>query len=354
MNVSVIGAGPIGCIAAYNLSRHNDVSLFQEPIDRKVRCAGLISKSGTGRLGLRLRKSIIKNKVRGAILISPYNERVEIDGREIKAYVIDRNEFDEFLLERAIDNGVELVERRISKNDIKNLNSDRIIIATGTNYNLQKKLGINSPREFLVGAQYVMKVDCDDDFVELHFNVPGFFSWIIPTDDYARVGLCSKRNPTPYLEKFVRELKRNGRIKSDRIIDRNFGIIPIYNPKIRTDYGKILLVGDSAGHVKASTGGGIITGGIAANFVGDIEYEYKWRKEIGRELFLHLLIHRFLSRLSAKNISRLLTLLGEYKHILEKNGDMDIASRNMAALFKNPKFMVKFILNLPFYALDLL
>ena len=214
------------------------------------------------------------------------------------------------------------------------------------------------PREFLVGAQYEMKIECDPDFVELHFNVPGFFSWIIPVGDYVRVGLCARTNPLPYLEGFVKELGKNGRLISRDILNRNFGIIPVYNPGIKTEfkteYGTIVTVGDAAGHVKATTGGGIIMGGIAAAFACEKDYESKWRKEIGRELYLHLLIRRFIDRLSDKNMDSFFLLLEENKDIIEKKGDMDIASELLISLARNPRFMAKFLPRIPMYLMDIL
>jgi len=352
MDVLVIGAGPTGCIAARKLTENHKVKIFQEKAEKRVRCAGLVSKSGIERLSIKLRKIIIKNQVRGALLYPPSGDVIEIDGRTTKAYVIDRIEFDQFLLNSVIDKGVNLIEKRITDKDIKNSKADRIIIATGTNYNLQRKLNLQFPREFIIGAQYGMKIECDPNLVELHFNVPDFFSWVIPVGDYARIGLCVKGNPMPHLNNFVKRLRKEGRIKSDRILNRNFGIIPIYSPRLKTDYGKIVLVGDAAGQVKASTGGGIVTGGIAARFSGEMDYEVKWRKEIGRELYLHLIIHRFLSTLSEKNLSRLFSLVRDYKGVIEDRGDMDIASKTLRAIFRNPKFTARFLIHLPSYLFD--
>lgn len=344
MAISVIGAGPVGSIAAISCSKSDDVEIYEEHEEQPVQCSGLISKSGLERLGISAEK-IAKNRIRGARFFSPSGRVLEIDGRQTKAYVFDRREFDSFLLNIAIDSGVNFINKRID--DIHELKSDRVILATGTNYQLHRKLNLDMPKEFLIGAQYEMKVECDKDFVELHFNVPEFFSWIIPVEDYARIGVCAGTNPIPYLDKFVMELENKGRILNKNILNKNFGIIPIYNPKLKTDYGRLITVGDAAGHVKATTGGGVIMGGMAAKFSYEKNYEAKWRSEIGRELYLHLLIRRFLDKLSDKNLDRLFSILADYRGIIEKNGDMDIASKSVFTLAKNPKFLARLLLEAP-------
>lgn len=352
MAVSVIGAGPVGSIAAVSCSKFDDVEIYEEHKEQPVQCSGLISKSGLERLGISSAEKIARNRIRGARLFSPLGRMLEIDGKQTKAYVFDRREFDSYLLNLAINSGVNFVNRRLDQ--ISKLKSGKIILATGTNYNLHRKLNLERPKKFFIGAQYEMKAECNEDFVELHFNVPGFFSWIIPAGDYARIGVCAGTNPVPYLDKFVQELDKNGRILSKNILNRNFGIIPLHNPKLKTDYGRIILVGDAAGHVKATTGGGVVMGGIAAKFSYERNYELKWRSEIGRELRLHLLIRRFLDKLSDRNLDRFFSILADYRGVIEKKGDMDIASNGMFALAKNPKFILRFLIEMPHLITDLI
>jgi digeranylgeranylglycerophospholipid reductase len=350
MKISVIGAGPAGSITALKGFEHHDITIYEEHETQPVQCAGLVSKSGLERIGIPLKKSLIKNQVRGAVIVSPSGTSFSINGKETRAYVIDRREFDHYLLNTAVDCDVNFVNKKVE--NLGDMDADRIVLATGTDYSLHRKFNLDMPERFLIGAQYDMRVECDKDFVELHFNTPDFFSWIIPVGDHARVGSCSSRNPVRYLENFLEKLGKDGRIKSTKILNRNFGIIPIYNPNVRTDYGKIITVGDAAGHVKASTGGGIVMGGIAAGFACQPDYERRWKSEIGKELQLHLMINRFLGGLSGKKMDRLFSLIKEHKWILEEKGDMDMASKVLSGLFKNPVFTLKFLRQLPGYAFD--
>jgi len=356
MEVSIIGAGPIGCISAlYGIEEH-DISIYEGRRERRMQCSGLISKDGLLSLGIPIKKSVIQNRIRGAKLFSPSGMVVEIDGRTTKAYVIDRVGFDNYLIDKILGFDVDIIEKQVRLKDIADFrgHSDMVVLATGTNYSLHRSLGLDMPKEFLFGAQYEMMIECDSEFVELHFNIPDFFSWIIPVDEYARVGVCLKTNPLPYLHKFIEGLGNEGRIHNYSIRDEHYGLIPIHNPSMRTKYGDLLLVGDAAGHVKASTGGGIVMGGKAARHIYSEDYEREWRKHIGNELRLHLMIHRFLSRLSDKNKDRLFSIINEHKYIIEEKGDMDSAYKSLSALFRNPTLIAKFISSLPAFIYDLL
>jgi len=356
----VIGAGPAGCISAKTLSKQHDVVLFEEHKKQPIQCAGLLSVSGLKLLGLE-KGEYVKNTVYGAKLISPCDRVFEIRTQKPKAHVVDRCEFDEFLLSQAKDSGVDYVNEKVIdvvrgrvKTKSGELNADKTVLATGGDYTLQNRLGLPKPKNFLVGVQYDMKVECDPDIVELHFNVPGFFSWIIPVEDVVRVGLCYAGNPTPYLESFIKKLAGDGRLVSDRVFNKVYGVIPVYDPSLKTVHGNIKLVGDSAGQVKATTGGGVILGGLSATCIIEDDYEGAWKKKVGRELWLHLMIRKFLDRLSPKRVDGLFSLLDDSRNSLERGGDMDLASQTLKTLFKNPTFAARFLTHLPEFLFDVI
>lgn len=349
--ITIVGGGPAGSLSAMNASAKDEVTIYEEHLKQPVQCAGLVSKSGLERLGIKLKKTLIRNRISGAKLISPLGSEIEIKARRRKALVIDRDRFDKFLLNMAVDSGAEFVNKRVE--NLREIEGERIILATGTDYTLHRRAGLSIPSEFLIGAQYELDVECDRDLVELHFNVPEFFSWIIPMDDYARVGVCRKENPIPFLDRFVRRLEAEDRIHGS-VRKKNYGIIPVYEPGIRTQYDNIILLGDAAGQVKATSGGGVVMAGLAAKHCMKGNYEDSWRQDIGKELSLHLKIHRFLEKLSPKNKDKLFSLVRQYKDSLEKEGDMDLASKSLASMLRNPSFVIRFILNSPRFLIDMI
>ncbi|MFH1055255.1 MAG: NAD(P)/FAD-dependent oxidoreductase [Candidatus Altiarchaeota archaeon] len=358
-DVVVVGNGPAGCVTAEKNSADNDIAVVGLK-DRRVECAGLISKSGMERIGVKPGEFIL-NTLRGARIFSPGGVKIEVDGGSPKAYAVDRLAFDNHLLNRAVGAGATYVDDVVSSiNGGVKLRSgtvveaDRIVLATGTDYTLQKKAGMDYPREFLFGGQYEMKVECDQEFVELYFTVPDFFAWVIPLGDRARVGLCVKSNPRPYLNSFVKKLSSDGRLKSDKVLAESFGIIPIHRPSMRTQYKNIVAVGDAAAQVKVSTGGGIIFGAVAAEYACSPDYERLWRREIGFDLKLHLMIHRLLARLPPKGKDRLFRIIKENHNSLERSGDMDYAAKTLSGLAASPRFLTHLLTNAPWLVRDMI
>jgi digeranylgeranylglycerophospholipid reductase len=358
-DVVVVGNGPTGCVAARSGCKDHDVAIIGGG-QRRVQCAGLISKSGMELIGVKP-GDFVKNTVRGARMYSPGGIEIEIDGGAPKAYAVDRLMFDKHLLEMASDRGATYVEDWVTSLtggvNLRyggRLEAERIILATGTDFALQKQIGFDYPKEFLIGGQYEMDVECDRDFVEMYFNVPNFFAWVIPLEGKARVGLCVKSNPRPYLDAFVKKLEKDGRIRSQRKLAETFGIIPVHNPRTRTQKGNMVAVGDAAGQVKASTGGGIIFGALAAEYACEPDYEKLWRSKIGFDLRLHLMIHRFLERLSDRGKDRLFRMVKDNHGALEKAGDMDYARKTVNSLITDPGFMAKSAVNLPWLLADVL
>jgi digeranylgeranylglycerophospholipid reductase len=149
--------------------------------------------------------------------------------------------------------------------------------------------------------------DVDPSVVEMYFGsvAPGGYAWIIPKGDgKVNVGLGMRRSiandDTPlrqYIDKFVYQNKLvSPNLKRAKIVSRVGAIIPVGGPLKRTWTPNTLLVGDAAGHVMASNGGGIptaICGGIIAgetisshleNGSSLVHYEQTWRDEFGIEL----------------------------------------------------------------------
>ena len=126
---------------------------------------------------------------------------------------------------------------------------------------------------------------------------PRLFAWVVPeSNSVARVGLGTMKSPQSYLNQF---LKKN----NWKVIDRQGGLIPLYDPKAVTEKGDTYLVGDAATQVKATTLGGIIPGMKAAECLAEAidenkSYEKLWKKRVGRSLWLHLKIRKALDKFS--------------------------------------------------------
>ena len=137
------------------------------------------------------------------------------------------------------------------------------------------------------------------------------------------------------------------------VLEWQSGTIPLYNPRLETGTSvhghHTYLVGDAATMVKATTYGGIIPGMLAADQLastildgGDhLEYEARWKKAIGKELWLHLMIRRFMDRFTLTDYHALLSYVKQEKILsLISAYDREYPSKLLLKmLFKEPRFL---------------
>ncbi len=207
-----------------------------------------------------------------------------------------------------------------------NFEARAVVIATGFGSRLVGGVGLGKIGDFVMGVQAEVETIGVDE-VEVYFGqevAPGFFAWLMPTSPpKALVGLLSRRSPGLYLKKLISSLLAQGKIVSDEAELSQRGIS--LKPLPRTYSRRLVVVGDAAGQVKPTTGGGIYYGllcaDIAANNVhralddNDLSarnlasYEREWKKKLGRELKIGYYARKFYEHLSDKQIDRIFDVI---------------------------------------------
>ncbi len=139
----------------------------------------------------------------------------------------------------------------------------------------------------------------------------------------ARIGLCARERGCEHLKRFLgQEVIRKRILGSATTI--NVGGLPLGPPPVTVAHG-LLVVGDAAGQVKPTSGGGIYPGLVAAKIAGGVaaaaamegdgsaqrlqEYDRIWRANLGRELEIGMRANRMLNRMSAKECDELVNYL---------------------------------------------
>lgn len=394
-DVVVVGAGPVGSTAArYAALNGAKVLLLEEhqSIGSPVGCTGLLSTRAVAECELKPSDEFVFNSVRGAFVHAPDGQSLPIDGKQTKAYVVSRKNFDRKLAVMALEEGVELslrtraigfekgnleigtgekksypVKLRILRNGMLETISISVVIgADGVKSRIASYAGLEKPARVLPGIQIEAPYSSEDsDFVELFpgSSAPGFFAWTVPIDEkISRIGLAlepglaykndrQESSPLYYLEKF---LSSNPHVKSrysGGMLDFVVGGIPIGPPE-RTVSDGVLLVGDAAGQAKPTSAGGIYTGAFAAKIAGKIaaeaalegnnsaqrlsEYDLLWRKGLGKELDIGMRIHDYMGRLEDRQLNDLIGSLNtpSILKIITEYGDMDHPS----VLMRKPMF----------------
>jgi len=207
------------------------------------------------------------------------------------------------------------------------------VLACGASYVLQRRLGLGMPALHLQTAQIELPASNPGN-VELHFGAdiaPQGFAWVVPvyrdSHAFARIGLMCARDAREHFDRFVARVGPRWRTGAADCIDGRLSprikMLPLA-PIARTFCERVVAVGDAAGLVKATTGGGIyyslLSGGAAADVLGDAladddlsetrlsRYEHRWRAALQDELNAQLTLRRIANRLSDDDIETLFEL----------------------------------------------
>jgi len=345
--VSVIGGGPIGSYASYLLAEKGfDVNLYEEhkEIGKPIQCTGLITSS-LSKL-IKIKNDLVLNEIKKSKVVAPDGSFIEFN-LDKPDLLVDRSEFDRFLFDKAKEAGVKtfLQHKFISneKNKIKFKNkivkSDILIGADGPLSQVAKSNGMFNGRKFLLGLQARVKGKFEKDTFVSSFGdiAPGFFTWIVPeNEEIARVGVASTENVSKYFDKFVKW----------KILDKQAGLLPIYNPNINTHKDNVYLVGDAATQVKPTTGGGIIPGMFAAReLVKAIKYNKNydelWKSTIGKELSTGLKVRKILNKFNNSDYNYLVKLTSQDRvRSIVENGNRDFPFAMLLKLaITEPRFI---------------
>jgi geranylgeranyl reductase family protein len=335
-DVIVVGGGPIGSHTACLLARQGFEVVVLEKEGRaghKRCCTGIIGQEPVHAFDIDAR--VILRRVKSGRLFSPTGKALYIKRDEYQASILDRAAFDLAMARKAQDAGVQyLFNRTVNDIEVKDgvyvhcqeegsdLSAKAVVIASGCGTRLTGKLGLGEISDFVGGAQVEVAVEGQDE-VEVYFGreiAPGFFGWFVPTTiGDARVGLLSRRAPYEYLKRLLERLTAEGKIVPDEWTP-SYGAVPL-RPLRRTYGARVLAVGDAAGQVKPTTGGGIYYGLLCADIAAGTlsnalrqndlsaknlsRYEREWKRKIGRELTLGYWARKLYERLSDKQIDRL-------------------------------------------------
>lgn len=382
-DVIVVGGGPAGLIASKDIAKAGyRVCVIEEhqEIGYPAKCSGLFSVSGLETLGLNLDDSIVSNTIKGGRFYSPGGNMLEAYSDVERARVVERKLFDKYLAKEAARVGVEIkLKTRVLKTRIKDrvvvkasglekdlkLKSELLIGADGIRSNIARWNGLPTPKKIVAAAQVeVDRVEIEQDMAEWYFGrayAPNFYAWILPKGEVYEIGVGvreAKMTPRTCLTKFMKGHPiASKKIKSKSILELNIGGIPIGMPK-ETVAERVMLVGDAASQTKASTGGGVITGGIAAQIAAKAsvktleqeefskeslkrEYEEKWKKELGFELEVHSILRQLFDSMTDEQLDELfdIAIQENIPRLMTKYQDTDRPSEFVKEVLKKERLL---------------
>ncbi len=346
-DVVVVGAGPIGSYLSSRLAGLGyEVAVLERCADvgHGVCCTGIVGRECFDRFDLPRETAVFEGRT--CKVHSPSGGMMSLARDDVQAYVVDRPALDRELASRAQRQGVVYhLSTKVSGLHANNTGVDigvqrdgqeewmgarLAVVSNGFGFALTRRSGLGQVGDYVLGAQAEVRGRGVHE-VEVYLGkdvAPGFFAWLVPKADGAvLVGVLTRRTPGVYMKKLLARLEDQGLVEADqpRIA---YGGIPL-KPLPRTYADRMVVVGDAAGHVKPTTGGGIYYGLLGADIAletidgamkdGDLSarrlkrYEKGWREALGRELETGYWVRRLYERVSDQRID-------EVFEIVERNG----------------------------------
>ena len=305
-DVVVVGGGPSGATAAHDLARRGHSVLLLDRAGRIKPCGGAIPPRLVKDFDIP--DSLIVARISGAQIVSPKNRKVmmPIDGGYVG--MVDREEFDEWLRERAKSAGADLRHGRFEAfardsdgtalvsylpqgaregDGLVSVRARCVIGADGANSAVARqavpKAGrpkyvfayheiVRAPVADAQGSKASMDgADYDGRRCDVYYNgvfSPDFYAWIFPHGDTMSIGTGSAHKGFS-LKGSVSELRKLTGLDKFETIRREGAPIPL-KPLKRWDNGRdVILAGDAAGVVAPASGEGIYYAMLGGRLAAD-------------------------------------------------------------------------------------
>lgn len=371
VDVLIIGAGPGGLYAAGSLARQGYQVLVCEEhatIGDPVHCTGIVATDSFDEF--ELPRSAILNPLTRVRFVSPSGLSVDYRTHSAEATVVDRGVFDRALADRArglgaaVQTGTRVTEFVADADGVRAMaggapvRARLAVLACGASYRLQRNEGLGLPAQYLHTAQQELPASRLRD-VEVHFGesvAPGGFAWAVPVRRaggmFVRVGVMASHDAPGF---FRNMLDRVGEAWGVSAVDARprLKILPLA-PISRTFSERLLAVGDAAGLVKPTTGGGIYYSIVSASLAADVagealradrldagtlaSYQTRWRERLDREFDAQQALRQTVLKMSDADIDALFDLA-------QTDGVMPLVRKT--ARFNEHRHLIRALFNHP-------
>jgi len=298
----VIGAGPAGSMAAYEIAVAGNAVLLLEKHKKPglpLCCAEAVPRVAFEKL-VSPREDWISAGINNVLIKAPSGETAEFHYNN-SGYVLDRKIFDSALADRVSEVGghleCEAIALELSGNDHQ-FNTIKIIKPEGQTIDIRAKIfiaadGIESRIARLAGMnnlidikdiaahfQYRLEnIEIMRDTIEFYVGqevAPGSYLWVFPkSGNSANVGIGislakhTGNQAAVLLKRFI-----DKRFLGATIVEKTCGLVPKYQGEKMFRLRNLLVVGDAARAADSLTGAGIVNSITTGKYAGLAANEY--------------------------------------------------------------------------------
>ena len=332
-DVVVAGGSIAGLTFAAEASKRGLSVLVAEEHDEigePEKCDGLVSLRGMKGYGHPPRPEVVQNEIASGVIHSPLGRHFAINATALDVVVLDRSEYDKQVADEARASGAEIVTGARASGFLQTQDGISVTIGNET-VTARYYIDATGPSSGHKGGVLpAAKYELEGDWVKEHSvevfldakRYPGFFAWVIPFGRHAaKVGVAgSGISPFKALDSFLAD-------KPHTVLRKVSAPIYIGGPALQFVGGRKVLVGESAGQVKPTTAGGIVTsmaGAVmAARWVSESlrlhrpdllrNYQRDWEARFLKEMKTMLRLRGVFRKLSNHDLDALVATVGTPK-----------------------------------------
>lgn len=288
-DVTVVGAGPSGSVAAYECAAQGLKTLLLEKctLPRDKPCGGAVMYRGIHILKGEVPRRLVERKIKGLRFLLPSGKNAEFVSDKIIGITTMRAEFDEYLARRAVDTGAELLEEArvvgaqvthdsavVKLGDGREFSSRLLIGADGVNSVTSRSLGLRPEHKDLTRVGLGMESDFhvgEDGVVEATHGRPDIleitpvkgkvsYGWVFPKREHLGIGIAGAAVHMyplrPAFDGFIADTEKRLGLSLPPPKRRTY-FLGADGLRFRNVVKRAMIVGDAAGFVDPMMGEGI-------------------------------------------------------------------------------------------------
>ena len=318
-DIAIIGSGPSGAMAAYHAAKKGKkvVIIEKEKLPRYKTCGGGLVYRGRINLPFSIEEVVEKEFYELEVFFEKSPHFFTAKRNEPIISMVMRDSFDQFLVNKALEQGAHIIEQTTMEGLVKSENGlliktsggdikcKYLIGADGALSQTAKFGGWKESRKLIPALEFEVKVP-ENDFIRLSKNVrfdvdavPDGYAWCFPKNGHLSLGVCTLKKQRIDLKKYYKDYLKKLEINEILESEAHGFQIPVGQRKDVFSKDRIFLSGDAAGFADPLTAEGIsnaiLSGELASKaIVNNFENE-----KAAANAYRQLLDQRILSELNS-------------------------------------------------------